>query len=352
MLGIDARAARAAWTVLLVALAAGAVYLIRRTIFIFVAALLVAYLLAPLVNFIDRVTPRRMTRVVSLAVVYLLVVAILGFASFAVGSRILQEATQLAGKVPEWLTSTDPLGNLPVPSWLEGWKVTAVEAVKRELETDARQLVPLVGQVGKGILSLLGNLGFLILVPILSFLFLKDAESIRGWILRQFAGTARHVLVQDLLSDVHVLLGQFMRALVVLAVATLVFYGSFFLAIGLPYAVLLAGLAGALEFIPMIGPFSAGVGIVLVAILSGHANLAVWIVVFLLGYRLFQDYVLQPFLMSKGVELHPLWVIFGVLAGEQIGGVAGMFLSIPVLAILRVVYVRIVKAQQAASVGR
>jgi predicted PurR-regulated permease PerM len=54
--------------------------------------------------------------------------------------------------------------------------------------------------------------------------------------------------------------------------------------------------------------------------------------------------VLQPYLMSAGVALHPLWVIFGVLAGEQIAGVAGMFLSIPVLATLRVIVVRLKKS--------
>ena len=66
-----------------------------------------------------------------------------------------------------------------------------------------------------------------------------------------------------------------------------------------------------------------------------------WVVAFLVLYRLAQDYVLSPYLMSEGVELHPLLVIFGVLAGEQVGGVPGMFLSVPVLAILRVIFMRL-----------
>ena len=69
------------------------------------------------------------------------------------------------------------------------------------------------------------------------------------------------------------------------------------------------------------------------------------IIVFLIVYRLFQDYVLAPYLMGHGVELHPLLVLFGVLAGEQIGGISGMFFSVPVLATLRVVYVRMQKAR-------
>ncbi len=265
----------------------------------------------------------------------------------AVGTRIVADATQLAGKFPEWFQRAS---NLPVPGWLEDWKVRAIQFIQDQLQTNARQLVPLVGHIGQGILSLLSHLGFVVLVPILAFFFLKDAGRFRGWITRQFAGTVESALIQDLLSDLNTLLGKFIRALVILAAATLVVYGVFLNVIGLPYAALLAGLAGVLEFIPIIGPLSAGVAIFFVSLLSGHAGLALWIVAFLLGYRLFQDYVLQPYLMSRGVALHPLWVIFGVLAGEQLAGVPGMFLSIPALASLRVIYVRIVKARKPAEI--
>ena len=54
-----------------------------------------------------------------------------------------------------------------------------------------------------------------------------------------------------------------------------------------------------------------------------------------------QDYVLSPYLMSKGVQLNPMLVLFGVLAGDQIAGVLGMFLSVPLLAILRVLFIRL-----------
>jgi predicted PurR-regulated permease PerM len=63
--------------------------------------------------------------------------------------------------------------------------------------------------------------------------------------------------------------------------------------------------------------------------------------IFWLVFRLFQDYVLSPYLMGKGVEMNPMLVLFGVLAGEQIAGITGMFFSIPVLATLRVILVRL-----------
>ena len=58
-------------------------------------------------------------------------------------------------------------------------------------------------------------------------------------------------------------------------------------------------------------------------------------------FRMVQDYAISPYLMGKGVQLNPMLVLFGVLAGDRIAGVLGMFLSVPVLAILRVMFVRL-----------
>jgi predicted PurR-regulated permease PerM len=113
---------------------------------------------------------------------------------------------------------------------------------------------------------------------------------------------------------------------------------------GAPYAVLLALAAGLGEFVPVVGPAAGGLIIILVTSLSGYTHVPLY-VVFWIVFRMLQDYALSPYLMGKGVQLNPLLVLFGVLAGDQIGGVLGMFLSVPVLAILRVVFVRLRRAR-------
>ncbi len=346
MLGVDARAARAAWTVFLVALCVLILYKIRGALLIFTIALLLAYLVSPLVDLLSRVTPRKLPRTLSLAVVYVLLFVALVSAGAAIGSQIVHEAALLAGRVPEWLGRVD-VTRWPTPAWLEPWKEQAIDALRAQLEAGAKEIVPLLQEIGQRVVSAIGRIGFLVLVPILSFLFLKDAAAVRDAILEQVAGGPHRSFVEDILADVHRLLGQFMRALVILAAATFVFYGLYFWMAGVPYGALLAGVAGVAEFIPFVGPLSAAVAILAVVIFAGKITLAIWTLVFLLVYRMFQDYVLQPYLMSAGVALHPAWVIFGILAGEQIAGVAGMFLSIPVLATLRVIAVRIRKAREA-----
>jgi predicted PurR-regulated permease PerM len=142
---------------------------------------------------------------------------------------------------------------------------------------------------------------------------------------------------RETLADAHELLLLYMRALLFLCCATLISFSIVFSVMGVPYALLLASIAFPLEFIPLVGPLVAAVTIITVSVVSGYAHV-LWVVIFLGVYRIFQDYVLSPHLMSKGIELHPLIVILGVLAGGEIGGVAGIFLSMPVLALIRLLY--------------
>ena len=88
----------------------------------------------------------------------------------------------------------------------------------------------------------------------------------------------------------------------------------------------------------MIGPLTAAAIILLVTLVSG---LYFWtVLIFIVAYRMFQDYFLSPHLMGQGVQLHPLLVLLGVFGGAEVAGVAGSFLSVPVLAMARIVYVR------------
>lgn len=149
--------------------------------------------------------------------------------------------------------------------------------------------------------------------------------------------------------DLNTLLAHYIRALLLLSVATFTAYAVVFSLLGVPYALLLAGIAAPLEFIPFLGPLTAAAIALLVAGFSGYPH-ALWIAAFILAHRLLQDYVLSPYLMSEGVKVHPILVIVGILAGEEIGCVAGMFLAIPLLAAAKIVAQRM-RAAHGVSVA-
>jgi predicted PurR-regulated permease PerM len=181
----------------------------------------------------------------------------------------------------------------------------------------------------------LGNVLSALLVPILAFFFLKDGGALRDAFVAAFP-TERREQVARILSGLHALLAKYMRALVLLAAATFASHSAFLALARVPYPILLAGVAAILEFIPVVGPLASAIVLLLVAAFAGYPHL-LWIAAFLGAYRLFQDYVLNPYLMSSGIAVPPLLVLFGVLAGEAIAGIPGMFFAVPLMASLRIV---------------
>ncbi len=349
MLGLDYRVARATWTVLLILLLAVTVYLIRQTLLLFVVAIMFAYLLWPMVDFLDRHLPGR-SRAPALALVYLVLVSILVVLGLQIGSRVTAEAVSLVKRIPEFTAkakgtaerSVDYVGPRSV-------RETVIEFVQSQIAQHSEDLVAFLPGVGWKALSYAGSLVFLILVPILSFFFLKDAYALQtellGWIVDVSPG--RRATFKGIVDDLNLLFGKYMRALLVLASTVFVAYSVYYSIAGVPYALLLAALAFPLEFIPFVGPVTSATIALVVAGFSGYHHM-LGLLVFLALFRMFQDYVLQPRLLSRGVEIHPLLVIFGVLAGGHIGGIAGSALAVPTLAALRVVYRRLSRARTIA----
>jgi predicted PurR-regulated permease PerM len=337
MLGIDRKVLRAAWTLLLFATVVFAVYLAARTIMVFVVALLFAYLLTPIVDFAQRRAPTTWPRIAILGIVYVAFVAGLISLLVLLGSKIGEEAGLLAKTLPDRLKNSDPLAGIPFPGFLEPWRAQILDFLRTQISGLDEKVLPILKAAGGHVAEGLGSILTVVLIPILSFFFLKDGREMRNAMV-EAAGSQAHV-VSGILDDLHDLLAQYIRALVFLALATLLFYTIFLEAVGVPYPVLLAGIAAILEVIPVVGPLTASGVILLVAAFNGFPHM-LWIVIFLVVYRIFQDYVLNPYLMSSGVDVPPLLVLFGVLAGEQVAGIPGMFFSVPVIAALRVLLVR------------
>ena len=331
MLGIDRSTAKYTWTAALVLLLIWFVYLVRSTLFIFILALLFAYLLAPLVNLLDRFLPGSRSRTLALLLAYVIFVGLAILAAIEIGTRVVEQATALAKG--------------PVPQQVNAWLKSTPHMLQTEVSTRANELISKLPQLGLKFLTMISNLIYVVIIPVLSFFFLKDSRVIRQHILELVEEGPRRALLDDVLADVHLLLAHYMRALVLLSVCTFTAYSIFFSIMQVPYGILLAALACVLEFIPMVGPLASGLTITMVAVGSGTHIVAV--VIFLVAYRFLQDYGVSPHLMGEGVQLHPLLVLFGVFAGAEVAGIAGTFLSVPVLALVRILYLRIRKARLA-----
>ena len=175
------------------------------------------------------------------------------------------------------------------------------------------------------------------LIPILAFFFLKDADTFRREALHIFPRGRIRWRADEFFQDVNSTLAAYIRAQLsaCLLIGIICIIG--FYLIGVPYPLLLGILAGLLEFIPLIGPVLIGTLAVLVT--SFHSiGQAGGVLVFLLVLRMVEDYVIYPRLIGHGIHLHPLAIILAVLCGAEMAGVAGIFLAIPILAIMSIGY--------------
>ena len=344
MFGFDPRVARIVWTAFLVALVLLITYSIRSTLLVVVFAIFFSYLLYPLVELVERFKPRRFPRTGSIAIVFIFAIAIIAIGGTMFGATITDEAVRLSQQLPTLLKPENISKRIPLPGFLEPQRARLLAAITEQLQSGTGQALPFAQRLGMGVLNAATNLIYLILIPVLSFLLIKEAPTIRDEFLGSLSGRTG-ALWSGITEDLDILLSKYVRALITLSIATFVIYSLVFSSLGVPYAFLLSGVAGLLEVIPFVGPLSAVVIILAVAAFSGYVHL-LWLLIFILAYRMFQDYVLSPYLMSEGVEVSPLLVIVGLLAGDEIAGVAGIFLSVPVLAGIKIILVRVRGAQR------
>ena len=334
MLGFDVGTARKVWTAFLIALLLFIIYTASSTLLVVVFAVFFSYLVYPMVDLVERIRPRRVPRVASIAVVFIIVVAVIAVAGSIFGVQLQDQATHLFSQLPALMKSDVP-NRLPLPHFLEPLRERIVDFIRSQIETGSDKAVPMARSVGLGVVHAASNLIYLVLIPILSFLLIKEGPQMRDSCLALMPQGHR-TLWSEIVTDLNVLLSKYVRALLFLSLATLISYGVAFTLLGVPYAFLLAVSAGLLEFVPFAGPLGAVAITLVVAVFSGYPHL-LWLLIFIAIYRMFQDYVLNPYLMSEGVEVSPFLVIVGLLAGDQLGGVAGIFLAVPVIAMLKII---------------
>jgi predicted PurR-regulated permease PerM len=323
--------------VLAVAAALWTLYTLRGVILLVVLAVFFAYLVAPLVDCACRPVnvrgrERVMPRALAIAAIYLLILGALAVTGTLLAPRVGTLITQLAQEAPGYLD----LGRSQVLGWThyEAYRLPA--AVREAINSYVTHTIEIAGTYlvdafGSLFIQLLGHLPALTLIPILAFFLLKDSASVRGIALQMLPpGRGR-----ELLHDINATVAMYIRAQLIacLLIGTVCTVG--FSLMRVRYALVLGIVSGVLEFIPLVGPL---VMALIAALIAGvySTNQALGVLVFLGIVRVVHDYVIYPRIIGHGMPLHPFVVIVAVLCGAASGGVAGMFLAIPTVAILAV----------------
>ncbi|MBV9957204.1 MAG: AI-2E family transporter [Acidobacteria bacterium] len=325
----------------------GAIFILRAltsVLLLVVLAIFFAYLISPLVEFVSRPFNMRgqkriMPRSLAIGIVYLFLFGSIGIATYVLLPRLGNQITEFAAQAPTYLTSAKARAQ----KMNEFYQAYNLPKVVRDKATE--WLANLIGTVGEYTTNGIGNvlleviylLPWLILIPILAFFLLKDADSFRRSALQMLPSGRWRWRGDEFFQDVNRTLAAYIRAQLIACLFIGTVCTIAFLIIGVPYALLFGIMAALFEFVPLVGPLTVAA---VVTPITGFYSIrqAMVVLLFLAVLRIVHDYVIYPRIIGQGIHLHPLAVILAILCGAELAGIAGIFLAIPVVAITTVTY--------------
>ncbi len=307
-------------------------YLEREILTPFILAAIFAYIINPLVSFLSEKT--NSPRALSIVIIFLLILGILVFGSIKLSGKIAEESleTQTFAK-NLFKTANFQINNLP-----DFARPAAEDALASVNQTKfvavSLSIVPR---------ALSGVINFVIFV-FAGFFFLKEGINFIDKIIN-LAPNSYKIEIEILLRKLNSVFGGYLRGqlLLVFLVSTALFIALSIL--GIKFALLIAIFSGFAELVPFIGPIVAGGVAALTSFITQSSNfslspvqLVLVVIAIYFVLREIEDYFVIPFIMGKITKLHPLVILFSVLAGGQIAGVLGLILAVPVAGMIRVIF--------------
>jgi predicted PurR-regulated permease PerM len=336
MFSLDDRTGNVLTTVTIFSLAAAILYSARGSIFILLLSLFFAYLLEPAVALVQRHSRLgRKNRAWAIASVYLIGTLLVAGFGYGLGPRLVAQMKSLNTAMPVILESISS-GRVPA-SLVRGHGVTAAQQRRVEaLVARHRDFIARVFESGAAAIgSAAARAIWLLAVPALALFFLQNGRQMADAVIGTVEPPGERTLAQRILHRIDAMLAKYVRAQLALSGLSFAFYSLSMLILGFPYAIALSALGGALEFLPTLGWIASAAVILIIGILT-HSHW-IWMALLLVVWRLVQDYVTSPRLMGNSLELQPLTVIIALMVGGEVGGISGLYLSVPIVAALRIV---------------
>ena len=335
MFAIDDRTGNVVTTAALFLIAASVLYLARGAFFVLLLSLFFAYLLEPAVTLVQQHSRLgRNNRTWAIAQVYLIGTLVLGILGYEFGPHVVAQIKSLNVALPEILQGLST-GRAAELGAKHGLSPADQQRIQGLLASNHDFIARVFERVAGSAAYVAESTVWLFAIPILAIFILRDGRPLLDEIVEALGPRRDQPGVKRILQQVDTMLAKYIRAQLALAGLSFVFYSISMLILGFPYAIALGALGGALEFLPALGWIASAASILTIGFLT-HAHW-IWMAGLLVLWRLVQDYVNSPRIMGDSLELQPLTVVFALMVGGQLGGIAGLYLSVPAVAVLRIV---------------
>lgn len=329
-----------------------ALYLLTRISFIFTAlagfltvimlpiviSVLLYYLLKPIVNFVEKHLP--INRVMAISLVYLVIVGLLIWGGASFFPMLQEQIMSFINNLPHYIKSVERQVNQVIAD-------NRFEAIRPQLEdwvnNYSSKAIGYAENFSKNIVSWAGDFASavtrvaiaIIMMPFIVFYLLRDSDKLKSSILKTFPVKWRKPLSR-ILSDVNTQWQGYVQGQVTVAIVVGIMFSILFSLIGLRYAVALGILAGVLNLIPYLGSFLAMLPSIILGLVAGPWMLVKVLIVFAVEQTIEGRFV-SPLVLGTKLSIHPIMILFILLASGSVFGVWGVLLGIPVYSALKVV---------------
>ncbi len=300
-------------------------------------SIIIAYLLNPLVNIIER---KGTSRAISVLLVYLILIALILIVSFSIIPRLSSEFQNLAKVLPTqfnkiydyfnefYIKYSSQLENLP-PEF-DGVR----EVVSENLNKLQSILISSLKGLTNSIITVFSKVVSLVIIPILTFYFLKDKEYFKKKLYLLVPKRYRNNTLR-LSREIDSVLSKFIRGQLIVATFVGIATTIGLLIIGVDFAIIIGMVAGIADIIPYFGPIIGILPALVFALLESPIK-AVWVIVVFVVIQQLEGNIVAPKIVGESVGLHPVIVMLALLIGGNFFGILGMLLAVPIAAIIKI----------------
>ncbi|WP_019242699.1 MULTISPECIES: AI-2E family transporter [Bacillus] len=306
------------------------IHIIFTTLLPFVIAAFISYLLHPVVETLYK---KGLYRSVSILFIYLLFFGGVGFALYKGIPIVINELEDLMEQIPTFTAKYQGILD-SIDRKTSKWPVEYKDKVQDAILFFERKIEDLLMKITGYLIKLFDFAILFMIIPVIAFYLLKDWERIKETAKNLTPLSARHQSTV-FLGDVEKSLGSYIRGQLIVCVIIGALSALLLWLLKVKYSLLLGLIIGITNVIPYFGPIIGAIPALVIAMATSPKQV-IWVAVIIFGLQFLEGNILSPLIVGKSLHMHPLIIILGLFVGGEIGGILGMLVAVPVLAILKV----------------
>jgi len=300
----------------------------------FIFAIIITYILNPLV---EMLTEKKMNRTAAVALIYFILIGSIIVALVFIVPIIILELNKLIDTLPFYTSEVQRIFANIKTTYLASLPISLQEVVDRNINRMEELLLDLLQKVADAIIGIFSSILSIILVPILSFYFLKDLDKIKHNAIFYIPSSYRKIVIQWFEKFGNTL-GRYLRSQLLVSLIIGILTTLSMVIIGVDFAFLIGIVAGFTNIIPYFGPLIGIMPAIAIAMLR-YPDKIPWIIISMIIIHQLESGIISPYIVGEHVGLHPITVIFALLIGGTFFGLVGLILAVPIAALIKLIIV-------------